>query len=190
MKAAEHNVDLDAKGPEVRQILSELKRLEHEGYEFEAADASFKLLLEKHLHPDRKPRFQLEGFRVIVERRGAGSPVVTEATVKLITPEHGTVHTVAEGDGPVHALDKALRQALKASFPEVQEVSLRDYKVRIIDGERGTAAKTRVLIESTDGKQFWGTVGVSDNIIEASWQALVDSVEYALYYREQPPAGK
>lgn len=188
MKAAEHDVDLTKNSPEVREILSELKRLEHEGYEFEAADASFKLLMDKMLKK-HQPFFELEGFRVIIEKRGHEEPCLTEATVKVKTPEGQTELTVAEGDGPVHALDGALRKALTAFYPGIEDVRLRDYKVRIIDGDLGTAAKTRVLIESTDGKRFWGTVGVSENIIEASWQALVDSVEYVLYHKQESEQG-
>ncbi len=184
MKAAEHDIELDKNGPEVRKILAELKRLESEGYEFEAANASFKLLMDKMLD-QHQPFFNLEGFRVIIEKRGHDEPCLTEATVKVSTPDGRTELTVAEGDGPVHALDSALRKALTAIHPQIADVRLRDYKVRIIDGERGTAAKTRVLIESTDGTRFWGTVGVSENIIEASWQALVDSVEYVLYHARE-----
>lgn len=188
MKAAEHDLDLDSKSPQVRQILAELKRLENEGYEFEAADASFKLLMDKILNR-HQPFFELEGFRVIVEKRGS-APCLTEATVKLKTGDEESVLTVAEGDGPVHALDGALRKALVEAYPGISDVRLRDYKVRIVDGERGTAAKTRVLIESTDGERFWGTVGVSENIIEASWLALVDSMEYVLYRQRDAASQK
>jgi 2-isopropylmalate synthase len=132
-------------------------------------------MLEKH-----RPFFQLEGFRVIVEKRSHDLPCTSEATVK-VKVKNDIELTAAEGDGPVHALDKALRKALTRFYPQIAKVNLRDYKVRIVDGEQGTAAKTRVLIESTDGDKIWGTVGVSENIIEASWQALVDSVEYKLY---------
>ncbi len=180
VKAAEHDIDLSDKD-DVRKILTELKRLENEGYEYEAAGASFKLLMDKALD-NHKPFFDLDGFRVIIEKRGHDAPCITEATVKVNMPNGQTELTVAEGDGPVHALDSALRKALTSLYPGIAEVKLRDYKVRIIDGESGTAAKTRVLIESTDGQRFWGTVGVSENIIEASWQALVDSVEYILYH--------
>jgi 2-isopropylmalate synthase len=182
MAAAEHNLDLDSKGPEVRQILTELKQLENEGYEFEAAGASFELLMQKVLQK-HEPYFNLDGFRVIVEKRGHDDPCVTEATVK-VTVNDETEIMAAEGDGPVNALDTALRKALTRFYPDISSVSLRDYKVRILDGDRGTEAKTRVLIESTDGHDFWGTVGVSENIIEASWQALVDSVEYVLYRKK------
>ena len=179
MTAAEHNIKLDRKSPEVKNILSTLKQLESEGYEFEAAGASFELLMQKILEKHR-PFFQLDGFRVIVEKRGHDAPCLSEATVKVNVDDETEI-TAAEGDGPVNALDKALRKALIRFYPEISSVSLRDYKVRIVDSETGTAAKTRVLIESSDGKKIWGTVGVSENIIEASWQALVDSVEHKLY---------
>ncbi len=179
MKAAEHHVSLDQKGPEVKQILAELKRLEAEGYEYESADASFWLLIQKLLKKHR-PLFDLEGFRVIVEKRGPQEPCLSEATIK-ITVDGANEIAAAEGDGPVNALDRALRKVVTSFYPEVADVHLRDFKVRILEGEAGTAAKTRVLIESGDGESIWGTVGVSDNIIEASWDALVDSIEYILF---------
>jgi 2-isopropylmalate synthase len=181
MKAAEQRLTLDPRSPEVRRIVAEIKKLEAQGYEYEAADASFKLLVQKILSPHR-PFFDLEGFRVIVEKRGVDEKTLSEATIK-VTVDGRTEITAAEGDGPVNALDQALRKVLTHFYPEIAKVHLRDYKVRILDGDGGTAAKTRVLIESGDGKEIWGTVGVSSNIIEASWQALVDSVEYALYNR-------
>ena len=179
LKAAEHNIDLDSKGPELRQVVAELKRLENEGYEFEAAGASFQVLLNKILRQHRQ-FFQLEGFRVIVEKHSQDEPCLSEATVK-VTVNDQTELRAAEGDGPVNALDNALRSALTSFYPEIAKVELKDFKVRIVDGDRGTAAKTRVLIESGDGERIWGTVGVSENIIEASWQALVDSVEHKLF---------
>jgi 2-isopropylmalate synthase len=182
MKAEEHDIKLDSKSPEVRQILAELKRLEAEGYEFESADASFNVLVKKLLH-DHRPFFNLEGFRVIVEKRGPDEPCLSEATIK-VKVKNETEITAAEGDGPVNALDLALRKALTSFYPHVAEMSLRDFKVRILDGDDGTAAKTRVLIESTDGKAIWGTVGVSENIIEASWQAMLDAVEHFLMEHE------
>ncbi|RMD74346.1 MAG: citramalate synthase [Lentisphaerae bacterium] len=179
IKAAEHNITLsNSKAPEVRAILGKIKELEHQGYEFEAANASFELLIRKELG-QYSPAFTLEGFRVIVEKRGHDEEPISEATIKL-TVDGKTELTVAEGDGPVHALDRALRKALEKFYPEVSSVTLRDYKVRIIDAEQGTAAKTRVIIESSDGSKRWGTVGVHENIIEASWEALLDSVEYKI----------
>jgi len=183
LKAAEHDIDLDSKSEDVRKILDELKRLESEGYEFEAADASFNLLMAKFLGKHR-PFFRLEGFRVIVEKRGHDAPCLTEATIKVNVNDEVEI-TAAEGEGPVNALDKALRKALTRFYPDISQVSLRDYKVRILDSDKGSAAKTRVLIESSDGHTFWGTVGLSENIIEASWQALVDSVEHILYRNEE-----
>jgi 2-isopropylmalate synthase len=168
-----------AKGaPEVAKILGEVKRLESEGYEFEAAEGSFELLVRRHLGLSR-PLFELEEYHCSFRRSGSGRWNKCEATVKLRvgnTPEY----TVAEGDGPVNALDGALRKALRPFFPAIDAIQLDDYKVRIINGQQGTAARTRVLIGSTDGHASWGTVGVSDNIIEASWLALVDSFEFKL----------
>ncbi len=183
MKIAEHNIDLDEKSPEVAEILDALKKMENEGYEFEAADASFHLLAKKVLKK-HKPFFNLNGFRVIVEKRDKGEKCISEATVKLDVKGEREL-TAAEGDGPVNALDHALRKALTRFYPEISNVHLSDFKVRIIDGKDGTAAKTRVLIESSDGKETWGTVGVSENIIEASWEALVDSVEFQLYRKNK-----
>jgi 2-isopropylmalate synthase len=182
MKAHELGMDLSKDTPEVRDILKQLKQLEHAGYEYEAADASFHILVQKLLK-QHKPFFQLLAYRVIMDRHGTGKHNVVEASVKL-TVAGKIVHTVAEGDGPVNALDNAFRAALTEFYPAIAEVRLVDYKVRILDGGTGTAAKTRVIIESTDGKDTWGTVGVDDNIIEASWEALVDSVEYKLFKDE------
>jgi 2-isopropylmalate synthase len=186
LKAHEHNIQLDGKSPEVKRILADLKRLEAKGYEYESAGASFKLLVQKLLKK-HKPFFELQGFRVIVEKRGPDAPCLAEATIK-VTVNDRTEIAAAEGDGPVNALDLALRKVLTPFYPEIQCVQLRDFKVRILDGKDGTAALTRVLIESGDGHDFWGTVGVSENLIEASWQALVDSVEYLLYERRNGKA--
>ncbi len=168
-----------AKGaPEVAKILSEVKRLESEGYEFEAAEASFELLVRRELGLSR-PLFELQEYHCSFRRSGGARWNKCEATVKLRV--NGTAeYTVAEGDGPVNALDAALRKALSHFYPAIAEIQLDDYKVRIINGQQGTAARTRVLIDSTDGRSSWGTVGVSDNIIEASWLALVDSFEFKL----------
>ncbi len=183
MKAHELGMDLDKDTPEVRHILKELKRLEHEGYEYEAADASFHILAQKLLKK-HKPFFKLLAYRVIMDKHGTDGHDIVEASVKLEVGGQ-VVHTVAEGDGPVNALDSAFRAALTKFYPSIAEVRLVDYKVRILDSQSGTAAKTRVIIESTDGKDTWGTVGVDDNIIEASWEALVDSVEYKLFQEEK-----
>jgi 2-isopropylmalate synthase len=126
----------------------------------------------------------LEGFRVIVEKRGKDEPCLSEATVKVRVKDAVEL-TVAEGDGPVNALDGALRKALMRFYPEIAQVHLTDFRVRILDPEEATAATTRVLIESGDGEETWGTVGVSSNVIEASWEALVDSVEYKLFREEE-----
>ncbi len=184
LKAVEMGEDFSKSSPEIKNVLSELEQLEKKGYEFEAADASFQLLIQKVLKK-RKSFFELEGFRVIVEKRGKDEKCLSEAAVKLNV--NGAIeYTVGEGDGPVNALDSALRKALARFYPEVAEVSLTDYRVRILDPEEGTAAKTRVVIESSDGRDTWGTVGVSENIIEASWEALVDSVEYKLFMAQKP----
>jgi 2-isopropylmalate synthase len=164
-------------------VLEELKRLEFEGYEFEAADASLKLLLARWLKQHKAP-FEFEGFRVIIERRGPESSLVAEATVKLKV-NGKSMHTVAECVGPVSALDKALRLALEKAHPAIKDTTLSDFKVRILDSKRGSNSRTRVLIETTDGEQIWGTVGVSDNVIEASWEALCDAVEYKLLLDEE-----
>lgn len=159
-----------------RVVLNALKRKELEGYHFEGAEASFELLVQKELK-QYKPAFQLESYRVLVEGQGEG--LVTEATVKLSVNGRAS-HTVGEGDGPVNALDHALRAALEPFYPALKEMTLTDYKVRVLDASAGTAAKVRVLIESRDHKQEWSTMGVSTNLIEASWLALVDAVEYKL----------
>ncbi|OQA24745.1 MAG: 2-isopropylmalate synthase [Verrucomicrobia bacterium ADurb.Bin345] len=183
LKAVEMGLGLQRSSPEVKDILHELERMEKDGYEFEAAEGSFKLLVQKVLKKHR-PFFTLEAFRVIVEKRDKDKPCLSEATVKL-TVNGETELTVGEGDGPVDALNMALRAALTRFYPGIADVVLTDYRVRILDPETATAAKTRVLIESSDGKQEWGTVGVSGNIIEASWEALVDSVEYKLFLDEE-----
>ena len=177
MKASEMRLGLKKDHPALKAVLGIVKRLESEGYEFEAAEGSFKLLVEKALQR-HTPFFDLEGFRVSVEKRRDGQ-LISEATIKVKVGELFE-HTAAEGDGPVNALDNALRKALLPFYPAIADVQLVDYKVRVLNVRAGTAAKVRVLIESKDRKAMWGTVGVSENIIEASWQALVDSVEYKL----------
>ncbi len=180
-KARELGMKLD----EEQAVLEELKRLEHDGYEFEAAEASFELLVHKLRNP-ADPYFELLGFRVLDEHRGASMPL-SEATVKIRVGECEE-HTAASGNGPVNALDQALRRALEKFYPTLAEVRLVDYKVRVITGAlSGTASLVRVLITSTDGETQWGTVGVSANIVEASWRALVDSVEYKLMKDSTPP---
>ncbi len=178
LKAREFGVDLDEKSPELKGLIEELKEREFRGYEYEAADASFKLLVARMLGRS-KEFFKVEGYRVIVERHGAD--IWSEATVRVNVAGQ-SVHTVAESSGPIGALDKALRLALEKTYPQLQSMTLRDYKVRIIEGNAGTGtgSKTRVLVESGDGHSIWGTVGVSDNIIDASWEALREAVEYRL----------
>jgi 2-isopropylmalate synthase len=176
MKAQELGFKISADTPELKTILSRIKDLEHQGFEFEAAEASLALLIRRILRHKDFP-FTVEAYHVSMRRDAADS--VVEATVKVRVGSK-VAHTVAEGDGPVNALDGALRAALVKFFPQLNRVRLTDYKVRILDSVTGTAAKTRVLIESTDGREEWGTVGVSENIIEASLRALVDSMEYAL----------
>jgi 2-isopropylmalate synthase len=176
MKARELGYELDEKTPALKGLIEELKELEFRGYEFEAADASLKLLIAKALG-QRTQFFEVEGYRVIVERHQ--DELFAEATVKLRAGGK-SYHTVAECTGPIGALDKALRFALERVYPQLKEMELRDYKVRILEGRQGTNSRTRVLIESGDAHGMWGTVGVSENIIEASWEALTASVNYKL----------
>ncbi|NQT91476.1 MAG: citramalate synthase [Lentisphaerae bacterium] len=183
LKAVELGLGRKESAAGAREILAALKTLESKGYAFEAADASFRMLIQKVLQK-HKSFFELEGYRVIVEKRGKNGPSLSEATIK-VRVDKDVEQTVAEGDGPVNALDMALRKALVRFYPAIEKVFLTDFRVRILDPAEATAAKTRVLIESSDGKDTWGTVGVSDNIIEASWEALVDSVEYQLFREEE-----
>jgi len=176
LKAQELGFKITNDTPELKAILARIKELEHQGYEFEAAEGSLALLVRKILKHEEAP-FTVAAYHVSMRRDGLES--VVEATIKVRVGDQ-VAHTVAEGDGPVNALDSALRGALAQFFPQIKKVQLTDYKVRILDSTTGTAAKTRVLIESTDGQEEWGTVGVDDNIIEASLQALVDSMEYRL----------
>jgi 2-isopropylmalate synthase len=177
MKAKELGFKLAPDAPETREITAKVKELESRGFEYEAAEASLALLIRGILDHNPELLFTVETYHVSMRRDQMES--ICEATVRVRVGEK-IAHTVAEGDGPVNALDGALRRALVNFFPKVKNVELTDYKVRIINGTTGTAARTRVLITSSDGKHEWGTVGVSENIIEASLQALVDSMEYAL----------
>lgn len=177
-KAAERGIDMDRKSPATRALLHRITELEHEGYSYEGAEGSFELLMMQARGTYRS-LFTLKGFRCIVEKRGDDAETITEATVKLELD--GTEQlVVAEGDGPVHALDSAMRKALVTFYPEMAGIKLTDFKVRVVNTSEGTAAKVRVIIDSTDGEQSWSTVGVSTNMIEASWHALVDSVVYGL----------
>ncbi|MBM7557974.1 citramalate synthase [Halanaerobacter jeridensis] len=182
-KAEELGIDLDDENTDLKAVLDKVKELEHQGYHFEGAEASFELLVEKAAGRYEK-LFQLEGIRIITEKRGEINPI-SEASIK-VTVNGEKVHTAAEGDGPVNALDKALRKALRRFYPTLEEIHLIDYKVRVLEGKDGTAAKVRVLIESGNGHETWGTVGASTNIIEASWQALVDSIEYGIKLKSDP----
>ena len=158
-------------------VLEQIKQLEAQGFTFEGAEASVELMLRR-THPAYVPPFELSDYTVNVQRR-RGRGLIVEATVKVrVGPQ--IMHTVAEGNGPVNALDAALRKALIDIFPQIAGVRLEDYKVRILDGENNTAATTRVLIETRQGARRWSTVGASANIIDASWRALADSMEYAL----------
>ena len=179
LKAESLGLKLEKGSPQVREVLEEIKRREALGYEFEAADGSLDLLIRKVLQ-HHKPLFELLEYHCTFRRSGIDDARDTcEATVKLcINGER--VYTVDEGDGPVNALDAALRKALRPDYPQIDQIKLEDYKVRILDSKQGTAARTRVLIVSTDGKTDWGTVGVSDNVIESSWLALVDAIEFKL----------
>jgi 2-isopropylmalate synthase len=177
MKAKELGIDLEGDPAKVSRVLDAIKDLEHKGYSFEAADASLEIMLKKETG-GYAPFFDLESFRCIMEKREDGR-VMTEATIKLHVGGHRYIAT-AEGNGPVNALDKAIRIAIGRFYPDLAAIELTDYKVRVLDEKKGTGAVTRVLIVSDDGTQSWGTVGVSENIIEASWEALVDSLAYGL----------
>ncbi len=174
-KLGEHGLESDP--TLMARVLDRVQDLENEGYQFEAAEASFLLLVEK-LSGQYRPRFERLGYRVTVENGPDGEPI-TEATVKLRIGD-SVEHTVSEGDGPVNALDGALRKALSPHFPSLADMHLVDYKVRVINARAGTAARVRVVIESQDPSAVWGTIGVSENVIEASWLALVDAFEHKL----------
>jgi len=175
--AEELNLDLAKDDPKTKRIHGLMQGLELKGYQFEAAEASFELILKKALSKV-KEYFKLENFRVVVNKE-SNKKVTTEAIIK-VRVKGKLEHTAADGDGPVNALDNALRKALKEFYPTLSEMRLSDFKVRVLDEKEGTAAKVRVLIQSQDQKDTWNTIGVSGNIIEASWQALSDSIEYKL----------
>jgi 2-isopropylmalate synthase len=196
LKAKELGLELD--GPQVNDVVDTLKRLEHEGYHFEVADASLELLMRR-AGGWTQPYFEVESFRVITDdlvpssgpreleagASAADAGVSTEATIKVHVDGERQVAT-AEGNGPVNALDSALRRALDGRYPALDRVHLIDYKVRVLDTQKGTGAVTRVLIDSTNGDRTWTTIGVSENIIEASWQALFDSLVYGLLLSSPP----
>ncbi|MBI4388882.1 MAG: citramalate synthase [Nitrospinae bacterium] len=177
-KAEEYGIDLDGNDPKLKNILDTLKTSENLGFQYEGAEASFELLMRDALG-EKEIFFDFIGYRVIVEKRREDESPISEATVKIRVDGVLEV-TAAEGTGPVDALDKAIRKALGKFYPELEDVNLCDYKVRILDEKKGTGAKIRVLVESGDHHSRWGTVGVSENIIEASWQALIDSIQYKL----------
>ena len=177
-KAEKWGLKLSPNDPLLASIISDLKEKENQGYKYEAAEASFELLMRKALGLHRN-FFRIDGFRVMNNKYRMDQPTLTEATIRLYVGGH-EVHTASMGDGPVNALDRALRKALTRFYPCLEEMKLDDYKVRVLSGEHGTEAKVRVLVESTDGRCHWNTVGVSLNIIEASWQALIDSVNFKL----------
>ncbi|MDO9548549.1 MAG: citramalate synthase [Candidatus Marinimicrobia bacterium] len=176
-KADELGVDLESDKDKIPEIVQQLKQLEHEGYEFEAAEGSLELLIKK-LKNEYQNYYTLQGFRILIEKNESDE-IRSEATVRMLVNDK-MEHTASEGVGPVNALDNALRKALINFYPEIDEMKLSDYKVRVINAKAATSAKVRVLIESSDEKKTWNTVGVSENIIEASWQALTDSISYYL----------
>jgi 2-isopropylmalate synthase len=176
LKAREFGINLENDPASISKILNMVQDLEHKGYQFEAAEGSFDLIVRDTVGLKKK-FFTLESFRVLNEKTPAG--MVSEATVKIIVSNKRIIET-AEGDGPVHALDRAIRKALENFYPDLANIKLTDFKVRVLDEKQGTGAMVRVLIESTDGQKNWGTIGVSENIIEASWQALEDSIIYGL----------
>lgn len=181
------DVDLSRTNPETKAVVQQIKDLEHQGFQFEGAEASFELLLRKGFNGYHEP-FTLENLRIILEKR-EDSEIHSEAVIKMRVGGE-IVHTAAEGNGPVNALDNALRKALEGFYPEIREMKLSDYKVRVLDENRGTTSLVRVLIETHDKHDSWGTVGVSGNIMEASWQALVDSIAYGLLKNKKGKAKK
>jgi 2-isopropylmalate synthase len=176
-KTREMDIRIGGNGYDSKKIVNEIKLLEDKGYQFEAAEGSLELLIKKVTGQFKEP-FSLESFRVTIEKDQKG-PSSSHATIKISVGDEEEI-TAAEGDGPVNALDNALRKALNSFFPQISEMKLVDFKVRVIEGTDGTGAKVRVNIESMDAQEVWSTVGVSENIIEASWQALVDSIQYKL----------
>jgi 2-isopropylmalate synthase len=176
-KSREMGIRLGEDGFESQKIVREIKELEDKGYQFDAAEGSLELLIKKITGRFEDP-FILESFRVTIEKNREGE-TSSQATIKITVGSDEEI-TAAEGDGPVNALDNALRKALTKFFPHINEISLVDFKVRVIDGSEATAAKVRVQIETRDAREIWTTIGVSTDIIEASWQALADSVQYKL----------
>jgi len=186
-KVEELGLELEKDSPHAKAVVEKLKELEHDGYQFEGAEASFQILFDRLVH-NFPEFFELDGFRVITEKKGSSEPY-SEAVIKLRV-DGKEEHTAAEGVGPVSALDRALRKSLGSFFPCIRDVRLTDYKVRVLNNKDATDARVRVLIETSDGQDTWNTVGVSENIIEASWKALVDSITFKLKkeygYRRHP----
>ena len=185
LKLQEEGLSAAVPKEQVSQILELVKERENHGFQYEGAEASFRLLVQRTL-PDYRPPFELVDFMVVIEKRrrpgtrAKEDETLAEAMVK-VRVDGEVMHTVAEGNGPVNALDNALRKGLLQVYPRLESVQLTDYKVRVVEtGQAGTGVVVRVLVESTDGERHWGTVGASTDIIEASWQALADSLEYAL----------
>jgi 2-isopropylmalate synthase len=181
-KTRELGIELGNNGFDSSKIVSEIKQLEQQGYQFDVAEGSFKILVEKFTD-QFEPSFELESFRVTIEK-DKDQPCSSQATIKISVDGKQEI-TAAEGYGPVSALDNALRKALDRFYPDLDTMSLVDFKVRVIDGSRGTDAKVRVLIESRDQDKIWSTIGVSEDIIEASWQALADSFQHKLASEKQ-----
>ena len=177
-KAREYSIELQKDSPALKKVLNTIKELEHEGYHFEGAEGSFELILKKALGVYR-PYFELMGLRLTIDKRHPDDEPFAEATIKVRVGDQ-VLHTAADGNGPVNALDSALRKALEPAYPAIRRIKLIDYKVRVLNERAGTAAKVRVLVTSSENGRSWGTIGVSTNIIEASWRALVDSIEYGL----------
>ena len=186
-KAKQFGLDVDTANPAVKAVLDKVKQLESSGFQYEGAEASFELLIQEALH-GKVQHFKLVAFRVSDEKIKENEPPLSEATVMIEGPDGSAQHTVARGNGPLNALDLALRKALLPYYPQLAKLELHDYKVRVLGGGEGTEATVRVLIESGDESGIWGTVGVSPNVIDASWQALVDSFEYKLYKDEKEKA--
>jgi 2-isopropylmalate synthase len=178
-KAREFNIDLSREKTAAQEIVKLIKDMEDSGFQFEGADASLELLMKKSMGMHTR-YFRLKGFRVITEKTSEKNDPQAEATI-MIEVDGNIEHTAALGNGPVNALDNALRKALKNFYPRIQDVNLLDYKVRVVSSKHGTESVVRVLIESGDKTDTWNTVGVSSNIIEASWMALVDSMDYKLF---------
>ncbi|HTY13485.1 MAG TPA: citramalate synthase, partial [Candidatus Omnitrophota bacterium] len=176
-KAEEYGVELKKDSPQTKELIKVLKQMEHEGYQFEEGEASFELLVKRALGVI-KPPFELEEFKVDSRKRG-NNALGVDAWIK-VKVKGKEYESKAEGDGPINALDNALRKVLEGIYPQIKEVKLTDYKVRVLDSQAGTAARVRVIVESSDEKKDWGTVGVSTNVIDASWLALKDSIEYKL----------